>query len=37
GRPLAEVFGDAMIGYVVPLTMVTLLVISGRAWKTQRN
>ncbi|MEL7560272.1 calcium/sodium antiporter [Stutzerimonas chloritidismutans] len=36
GRPLAEVFGDAMIGYVVPLTMVTLLVISGRAWKTQR-
>ncbi|MBU1461416.1 MAG: calcium/sodium antiporter, partial [Gammaproteobacteria bacterium] len=22
GRPLAEVFGDAMIGYVVPLTMV---------------
>jgi len=37
GRPLAEVFGDAMIGYVVPLTMVTLLVISGRAWKTQRT
>nr|WP_272888933.1 calcium/sodium antiporter [Stutzerimonas stutzeri] len=36
GRPLAEVFGDAMIGYVLPLTAVTLVVIAGRAWKTQR-
>jgi cation:H+ antiporter len=36
GRPLAEVFGDAMIGYVLPLTAVTLVVIAGRAWKAQR-
>lgn len=36
GRPAAEVFGDAMIGYVLPLTAVTLVVIAGRAWKSQR-
>lgn len=36
GRPLAEVFGDAMLGYVLPLTAVTLVVIVGRALKTQR-
>ena len=36
GRPLAEVFGDAMLGYVLPLTAVTLVVIGGRAWKAQR-
>ncbi|KZX50759.1 sodium:calcium antiporter [Stutzerimonas frequens] len=36
GRPFAETFGDAMIGYALPLTAITLLVIAGRAWKTQR-
>lgn len=36
GRPLAEVFGDAMLGYVLPLTAVTLVVIVGRNLKTQR-
>jgi cation:H+ antiporter len=36
GRPLAETFGDAMLGYVLPLTGVTLLVIAGRAWHRQR-
>ena len=37
GRELAETFGDAMLAYAVPLTAVTLLVIAGRAWKTQRS
>lgn len=36
GRPFAETFGDAMIGYAVPLTAVTLLVIASRAWRKQR-
>jgi cation:H+ antiporter len=36
GRPFAETFGDAMIGYAVPLTTITLLVIASRAWKQQR-
>ncbi|MGN5595243.1 calcium/sodium antiporter [Stutzerimonas nitrititolerans] len=36
GRPFANTFGDAMLGYVLPLTAVTLIVIAGRAWKTQR-
>lgn len=36
GRPFAETFGDAMIGYAVPLTAVTLLVIASRALKLQR-
>lgn len=36
GRPLAETFADAMLGYVLPLTGVTLLVIAGRAWHRQR-
>nr|WP_272891788.1 calcium/sodium antiporter [Stutzerimonas stutzeri] len=35
GRPFAETFGDAMIGYVVPLTAVTLLVVATRSWKKQ--
>ncbi len=34
-RPFAETFGDAMIGYALPLTAVTLLVIASRAWKKQ--
>jgi cation:H+ antiporter len=37
GRPFAETFGDAMLGYALPLTAITLLVIAGRAWKTQRG
>ncbi|MDA7085196.1 calcium/sodium antiporter [Pseudomonas sp. SA3-5] len=37
GRPLAQVFGDAMLGYVIPLTAVTLVVIAGRAWQKQRT
>ncbi|AHY41771.1 sodium:calcium antiporter [Stutzerimonas decontaminans] len=36
GRPFAETFGDAMLGYALPLTVITLLVIAARAWKTQR-
>ncbi|MDO9624832.1 MAG: calcium/sodium antiporter [Pseudomonas sp.] len=37
GRPLAQTFGDAMLGYVLPLTVVTLLVIAARAWHKQRE
>jgi cation:H+ antiporter len=29
--------GDAMLGYVLPLTAVTLVVIAGRAWQKQRG
>lgn len=36
GRPFAEVFGDAMLGYALPLTAVTLVIIAGRAWHKQR-
>ncbi|MCF7203719.1 calcium/sodium antiporter [Pseudomonas oligotrophica] len=36
GRPFAQTFGEAMLGYVIPLTAVTILVIAGRAWKAQR-
>ena len=35
GRAFAETFGDALIGYAVPLTAITLLVIATRAWKQQ--
>lgn len=35
GRPFAETFGDAILGYALPLTAITLLVIAGRAWKRQ--
>ena len=35
GRAFAETFGDALIGYAVPLTSITLLVIATRAWKQQ--
>lgn len=34
--PFADTLGDAMIGYVLPLTAVTLLVIASQAWKRQR-
>ena len=37
GRPFAETFGDAMLGYVIPLTAVTLVVIAARAWRGQRT
>lgn len=37
GRPQAETFGDAMIGYVLPLTAITLVIIAGRAWHKQRG
>jgi len=37
GESLAETFGDAMMGYVLPLTAVTLLVIASQAWKKQRG
>lgn len=36
GRPFAQTFGEAMLGYVLPLTAVTLVVIAGRAWHKQR-
>lgn len=35
GRPFAEVFGQAMLGYVLPLTALTLVVIAARAWRRQ--
>ncbi|WP_106475714.1 calcium/sodium antiporter [Phytohalomonas tamaricis] len=37
GRPAAETFGHAMLGYVLPLTAVTLIVIGARAWRKQRS
>ena len=36
GEPFAQTFSDAMLGYVLPLTAVTLLVIASQAWKRQR-
>ncbi len=35
GKPFAQVFGHAMLGYVVPLTAITLAVIAARAWRRQ--
>ncbi|HLD67110.1 MAG TPA: calcium/sodium antiporter [Pseudomonas sp.] len=35
GRPFAQTFGDAMLGYALPLTAITLLVIAARAWHRQ--
>ncbi|SDV01514.1 calcium/sodium antiporter [Pseudomonas sihuiensis] len=37
GRPLAQTFGDAMIGYALPLTAITLVIIAARAWHRQRG
>ncbi|MGE8363103.1 calcium/sodium antiporter [Pseudomonas sp.] len=37
GRPAVHTFADAMVGYVLPLTAVTLVVIAGRAWHKQRK
>nr|WP_272890845.1 calcium/sodium antiporter [Stutzerimonas sp. S1] len=36
GRPFAQTLGEAILGYALPLTAVTLLVIAARAWKVQR-
>lgn len=36
GRPFAQTFGDAMLGYALPLTAITLAVIAWRAWHKQR-
>jgi cation:H+ antiporter len=37
GRPAAETFADAMIGYALPLTAITLAIITVRAWQKQRS
>lgn len=37
GRPFAQTFGDAMLGYVLPLTAVTLVIIAGRSWRSHRK
>jgi cation:H+ antiporter len=36
GQPLARTFATAMLGYVVPLTIVTLVIVAARAWRRQR-
>ena len=37
GEAFATTFADAMIGYAVPLTAITLFVIAARAWRIQRG
>lgn len=37
GEAFANTFADAIIGYVVPLTAITLFVIAARAWRIQRG
>jgi cation:H+ antiporter len=37
GQPLARTFATAMLGYAVPLTIVTLLIVAARAWRRQRK
>jgi len=37
GESFASTFADAIIGYVVPLTAITLFVIAARAWRIQRG
>lgn len=37
GDSFASTFADAMLGYVVPLTAITLFVIAARAWRIQRG
>jgi cation:H+ antiporter len=37
GDAFATSFAHAMIGYVVPLTAITLFVIAARAWRVQRG
>ena len=36
GRPVAEQFAAAMLGYVLPLTAITLLVIAVQSWRKDR-
>ncbi len=36
GESFANTFAHAMIGYVVPLTAITLFIIAARAWRIQR-
>lgn len=36
GLPQASILGHALVGYALPLTAVTLLVIAGNAWRRQR-
>lgn len=36
GLPQAGILGHALLGYALPLTAVTLLVIAGNAWRRQR-
>lgn len=36
GNDFATTFANAMIGYAVPLTVITLFVIAARAWRVQR-
>src|SRR5690606_38343024 len=35
GRSVAQTFGDAMLYYALPLTLVTLVIISAREWQRQ--
>lgn len=37
GEDFATTFANAMIGYVAPLTAITLFVIAARAWRIQRG
>src|SRR5699024_6528770 len=37
GESFASTFADAMLGYVVPLTAITVFVIAARAWRIQRG
>jgi cation:H+ antiporter len=37
GQPLARTFATAMLGYAVPLTIVTLWIVAARAWRRQRK
>lgn len=36
-RPFTDTFGDAMLGYALPLTAITLFIIAARAWKKQHR
>ncbi len=37
GETFANTFAHAMIGYVAPLTAITLFIIAARAWRIQRG
>ncbi len=36
GNQFSQVFGDAMLGYVIPLTAVSIGIIALRAWRQQK-